>query len=85
MKMGASFQSLFLLSMAVILVSANAEEPECEEGVFKIIPKDDCTGYFMCDHGQPIEMFCQPGYVFSTSASVCVPKDSFWDDCSTTG
>jgi len=48
-----------------------------------LIPKSDCTGYYICVNSQPIEMpDCPSGSVFSRNAHVCVPKGSYFDDCS---
>lgn len=59
-----------------------AQEPKCTDGGYQIIPKLDCTGYYLCVYGNPVEMpNCPPGSVFSTSAHVCVPENSIYDDC----
>jgi len=64
----------------------NAQAPECMGDGFQIIPKLDCKGYFMCVYGNPVEMpDCPVGSVFSTVAHVCVPENSYFDDCKREG
>ncbi|KAK3601573.1 hypothetical protein CHS0354_027817, partial [Potamilus streckersoni] len=38
-------------------------KPQCESGVFKLIPKDDCSGYYLCNWEEPetIEEKCLTG------------------------
>lgn len=58
-----------------------AETPTCSvDG--QIIPKKDCTGFYMCSNGQPIKMpDCPPGTVFSGTVNTCVHQGSYFDDC----
>ena len=55
---------------------------DCKTDQFRIIPKPDCKGYFICVFGKPVEMpDCTAGSVFSQSAHVCVPANSIYNDC----
>lgn len=68
--------------LAGIFAVVSAQEPKCTNGKYQIIPKLDCTGYYLCVFGQPVEMpDCPNGSVFSTTAHVCVPENSIYNDC----
>ena len=69
-------------TLAILFYVVKADQPNCVAGKYQIIPKLDCTGYFLCVFGKPVEMpDCPPGSAFSTTAHVCVPKNSIYDDC----
>ncbi|KAL4226248.1 chitin binding [Mactra antiquata] len=71
-----------LLSMVCVFGAAYAWEPKCDSLGFQIIPKPDCSGYYLCVFGKPVPMpNCPPGSIFSNSAHVCVPENSIYDDC----
>ena len=64
------------------LVALSMAMPRCTVGKYEIIAKPDCKGYYLCVNGGPVEMpDCPPGSVFSRMAHVCVPADSYYDDC----
>lgn len=72
------YGAILFITLGVV----RADLPKCVAGKYQIIPKLDCTGYYLCVFGKPVEMpDCPPGSAFSTSAHVCVPKDSIYDDC----
>jgi len=75
------YSTVALLATVSVIVADN-QLPKCTFGNYDIIPKDDCTGYFLCVYGKPVEMPpCPAGSVFSSGAHVCVPKGSIYDDC----
>ncbi|XP_052761462.1 uncharacterized protein LOC128204137 [Mya arenaria] len=74
--------ALFAMAASTLVIAAHDEPVQCILGVYQIIGKADCTGYILCVFGKPMEMPpCPPGSVFSSSAKVCVPKGSTFDDC----
>ncbi|WAR27122.1 hypothetical protein MAR_012826 [Mya arenaria] len=74
--------ALFALLAGTLVIAGHEELVQCTPGVFQIIGKADCTGFFMCVFGKKVEMPpCPPRSVFSSSANVCVPKGSMYDDC----
>ncbi|XP_052779092.1 uncharacterized protein LOC128216538 [Mya arenaria] len=77
--------SLYALVAATLVIAGHDEHVQCTPGIFQIIGKADCTGFFMCVFGKKVEMPpCPPRSVFSSSANVCVPKGSMYDDCKKT-
>ncbi|WAR27151.1 hypothetical protein MAR_012855, partial [Mya arenaria] len=77
--------ALFALVAGTLVIAGHDELVQCTPGVFQIIGKADCTGFFMCVFGKKVEMPpCPPRSVFSSSANVCVPKGSMYDDCKKT-
>ncbi|XP_052778857.1 uncharacterized protein LOC128216337 [Mya arenaria] len=73
---------MYALTAASLVTARPYELVQCTLGVYQIIGKADCTGFFLCVFGKPIEMPpCPPGSVFSSSVNVCVPKGSVYDDC----
>ncbi|KAL4226252.1 chitin binding [Mactra antiquata] len=71
-----------LLSMVCVFGAAYAWEPKCDSLGFQIIPKPDCSEFYFCVFGKPIAMpNCPPGSIFSSSAPVCVPENSIYNDC----
>ncbi|WAR27169.1 hypothetical protein MAR_012873 [Mya arenaria] len=74
--------TLYALAAATLVIAGQDEFVKCTPGEYHIIGKADCTGYYLCVFGNPMEMPpCPPGSVFSSSANVCVPKGSTFDDC----
>ncbi|WAR27200.1 hypothetical protein MAR_012904, partial [Mya arenaria] len=74
--------TLYALAAATLVIAGQDEFVKCTPGEYKIIGKADCTGYYLCVFGNPMEMPpCPPGSVFSSSANVCVPKGSTFDVC----
>uniref|UniRef100_A0AAG5CS29 chitinase n=1 Tax=Anopheles atroparvus TaxID=41427 RepID=A0AAG5CS29_ANOAO len=45
-------------------------EIDCS-GYKDFVPSADCTRYYRCVHGQPVEFTCKPGTVFHTALNVC--------------
>ncbi|XP_052779411.1 uncharacterized protein LOC128216788 [Mya arenaria] len=77
--------ALYALAAATLVIAGHDELVQCTPGIYQIIGKADCTGFFMCVFGKQIEMPpCPPSSVFSSSANVCVPKGSMYDDCKKT-
>ncbi|WAR27124.1 hypothetical protein MAR_012828 [Mya arenaria] len=77
--------ALFALIAATLVIAGHDELVQCTPGIFQIIGKADCTGFFMCVFGKKVEMPpCPQRSVFSSSANVCVPKGSMYDDCKKT-
>ncbi|WAR27176.1 hypothetical protein MAR_012880 [Mya arenaria] len=77
--------AMYALAAATLVIAGQDELVKCTPGVYEIIGKADCTGYFLCVFGKAIEMPpCPPGSVFSSSSNVCVPKGSIYDDCKKT-
>ncbi|WAR27146.1 hypothetical protein MAR_012850, partial [Mya arenaria] len=77
--------ALYALAAATLIAAGQNELVQCTPGEYKIIGKADCTGYYLCVFGNPVEMPpCAPGSVFSSSSNVCVPKGSIYDDCKKT-
>ncbi|WAR27171.1 hypothetical protein MAR_012875, partial [Mya arenaria] len=77
--------ALFALVAATLVIAGKDELVKCTPGVDEIIGKADCTGYYLCVFGKAMDMTpCPPGYVFSSSSKVCVPKGSIKDDCKKT-
>lgn len=71
-----------ILSFICLFGLARAWEPTCNSVGFQIIPKLDCSGYYLCVYGKPVKMpDCPPGSIFSRTAHVCVPEDSIYNDC----
>lgn len=59
-----------------------AETQTCSGDAYQIIPKKDCTGFYLCSNGQPIEMpDCPKGTVFSATVNACVHQGGPDDDC----
>ncbi|XP_052778854.1 uncharacterized protein LOC128216333 [Mya arenaria] len=77
--------SLYALVAATLVIAGQDELVKCTPGEYHIIGKADCTGYYLCVFGNPVEMPpCPPGSVFSSSSNVCVSKGSIYDDCKKT-
>ncbi|WAR27168.1 hypothetical protein MAR_012872 [Mya arenaria] len=77
--------SLYALAAATLAIAGQDELVKCTPGEYHIIGKTDCTGYYLCVFGNPVEMPpCPPGSVFSSSSNVCVSKGSIYDDCKKT-
>ncbi|WAR27130.1 hypothetical protein MAR_012834 [Mya arenaria] len=77
--------ALFALVAGTLVIAGHDELVQCTPGVYQIIGKADCTGFFMCVFGKKVEMPpCPASSVFSSSANVCVPKGSMYDDCKKT-
>ncbi|KAK3601571.1 hypothetical protein CHS0354_027815 [Potamilus streckersoni] len=79
----ATFYTVCVIFVCVLAKSLSQTAPQCKMfGIHEIIPKDDCTGWYLCLWGQPVEMpNCHKGDVFSRSAHVCVPINSIYNDC----
>ncbi|XP_052781428.1 uncharacterized protein LOC128217983 [Mya arenaria] len=77
--------ALYALTAATLVAAGQNELVQCTPGEYKIIGKADCTGYYLCVFGNPVEMPpCPSGSVFSSSSNVCVNKGSIYDDCKKT-
>ncbi|XP_052778891.1 uncharacterized protein LOC128216371 [Mya arenaria] len=77
--------ALYALAAATLVIAGQDKLVQCTPGEYEIIGKADCTGYYLCVFGNPVEMPpCPPGSVFSSSSNVCVPKGSIYDDCKKT-
>ncbi|XP_052781097.1 uncharacterized protein LOC128217766 [Mya arenaria] len=77
--------ALYILAAATFVTAGHDELVQCTPGVYQIIGKADCTGFFMCVFGKKVEMPpCPHRSVFSSKANVCVPKGSMYDDCNKT-
>ncbi|XP_058813182.1 endochitinase-like [Topomyia yanbarensis] len=48
----------------------NAESIDCSDDK-DFVPSADCTKYYRCVHGQPVEFTCKPETVFHTVLNVC--------------
>ncbi|XP_061497717.1 endochitinase isoform X2 [Anopheles gambiae] len=58
-------------------------EIDCS-GYKDFVPSVDCTKYYRCVHGQPVEFVCKPGTVFHTALNVCDwPENADRPECRT--
>uniref|UniRef100_A0A182PAD7 chitinase n=1 Tax=Anopheles epiroticus TaxID=199890 RepID=A0A182PAD7_9DIPT len=58
-------------------------EIDCS-GYKDFVPSADCTKYYRCVHGQPVEFVCKPGTVFHTALNVCDwPENADRPECRT--
>ncbi|KAK3604442.1 hypothetical protein CHS0354_031745 [Potamilus streckersoni] len=71
-----------ICSVFAVVIALSSTQNICNQGEFKLIPKDDCTGFYLCNWGHTVEMpDCPAGSVFSVSGHSCVPIGSPYDDC----
>ncbi|ODN00760.1 putative chitinase 3 [Orchesella cincta] len=62
----------FLVLLTVALCGASTlEAPDCPTTGVIYIPHEDCTKYYVCDNGLPIEQVCPPPLYFNPSLDQC--------------
>uniref|UniRef100_A0A182JS87 chitinase n=1 Tax=Anopheles christyi TaxID=43041 RepID=A0A182JS87_9DIPT len=70
-------------SMPVAPEREDESEIDCS-GYKDFVPSNDCTKYYRCVHGQPVQFVCKPGTVFHTALNVCDwPENADRPECRT--
>uniref|UniRef100_A0A182NFJ2 chitinase n=1 Tax=Anopheles dirus TaxID=7168 RepID=A0A182NFJ2_9DIPT len=72
-------------SMPAPVAPEREDEAEIDCSGYKdFVPSVDCTKYYRCVHGQPVEFVCKPGTVFHTALNVCDwPENADRPECRT--
>lgn len=65
--------NIFIIFASVLKSSTANQLPKCEHDNLHYLPNTiDCTKYYLCHHGIPVEKSCAPGLHFSNTSGKCM-------------